>query len=418
MTLRSFLRILGPGLLYAGAAVGVSHLVQSTRAGADFGFELLWILILANAIKYPFFEFGPRFAAVTGLSLIDGYRQIGKWAVILFAALTIGTMFAIQAAVTIVTAALVGNVLGLTLNPVQISAIILGLTMIVLMIGRYAILDKLIKLVIILLAISTLSAVILAVMKGFNPNPAHLNHFSWNNHLDIFFLIAFIGWMPAPIDVTVWQSLWTNAKHKSSKIKPQLKDVLIDFNFGYIGTAFLAACFLSLGAFILYGSGETLSPKGVVFAGQLISLYTQSIGPWAYALIAIAAITTMFSTTMTCLDAYPRVMKPLRLAILPVQGDRKSIIDWESWIWIVITAGGALIVMGLFGKTMQTMVDIATTLSFITAPILAILNYKVVTSKRMPAEGRPGMGLRIYAWIGIVFLSGFTLFYIFWSVTN
>ncbi|MCB2220563.1 MAG: Nramp family divalent metal transporter [Bacteroidetes bacterium] len=418
MTFRSFLRILGPGLLYAGAAVGVSHLVQSTRAGADYGFELLWILIFANAIKYPFFEFGPRYAAITGRSLIDGYRQIGKWAVILFAILTIGTMFTIQAAVTIVTAALVGNVLNLAINPVQISAIILLFTMIVLMIGRYSLLDKLIKLVIVLLAVSTFSAVLLAALKGFHPNPAHLNHFSWTNNMDIFFLIAFIGWMPAPIDVTVWQSLWTIAKHKNGTKKPQLKDILIDFKFGYIGTAFLAACFLSLGAFIFYGSGEALSPKGVVFAGQLISLYTESIGSWAHALIAIAAITTMFSTTMTCLDAYPRVMKPLRLSLMPANKVRERIIDWESWIWLAITAGGALIVMGLLGKTMQTMVDIATTLSFITAPLLAILNYKVVTNKLMPAEGRPRLWLRIYAWIGIVFLSGFTLFYIFWRFTN
>ena len=39
---------LGPGLLFAGAAIGVSHLVQSTRAGADFGFGLIWALILVN----------------------------------------------------------------------------------------------------------------------------------------------------------------------------------------------------------------------------------------------------------------------------------------------------------------------------------------------------------------------------------
>ena len=28
---------LGPGLLFAGAAIGVSQLVQATRAGADWG---------------------------------------------------------------------------------------------------------------------------------------------------------------------------------------------------------------------------------------------------------------------------------------------------------------------------------------------------------------------------------------------
>ncbi len=35
MDLRKLLKVLGPGLLYAGAAVGVSHLVQSTRAGVS-----------------------------------------------------------------------------------------------------------------------------------------------------------------------------------------------------------------------------------------------------------------------------------------------------------------------------------------------------------------------------------------------
>ena len=50
------LKKLGPGLLFAGAAIGVSHLVQSTRAGADFGWGLLWALALSNLFKYPFFQ--------------------------------------------------------------------------------------------------------------------------------------------------------------------------------------------------------------------------------------------------------------------------------------------------------------------------------------------------------------------------
>jgi Mn2+/Fe2+ NRAMP family transporter len=70
---------LGPGLLWAGAAIGVSHLVQSTRAGANYGFALLWALLLANIFKYPSFKFGPRYAAATGKSLLHGYSEIGKW---------------------------------------------------------------------------------------------------------------------------------------------------------------------------------------------------------------------------------------------------------------------------------------------------------------------------------------------------
>ena len=50
------LKKLGPGLLFAGAAIGVSHLVQSTKAGAEFGFGLIWALIIANLFKYPLTE--------------------------------------------------------------------------------------------------------------------------------------------------------------------------------------------------------------------------------------------------------------------------------------------------------------------------------------------------------------------------
>ena len=69
-------KMLGPGLLYAGAAIGVSHLVQSTRAGAEFGYGLIWAVLLANFLKYPFFEIGQRYAASTGKSLLDGYQAL------------------------------------------------------------------------------------------------------------------------------------------------------------------------------------------------------------------------------------------------------------------------------------------------------------------------------------------------------
>ena len=75
---KSFLNSLGPGLLFAGAAIGVSHLVQSTKAGAEFGFGLLWALLLVHLFKYPFFQFGPRYAAATGETLLDGYKKLGK----------------------------------------------------------------------------------------------------------------------------------------------------------------------------------------------------------------------------------------------------------------------------------------------------------------------------------------------------
>ena len=49
---------LGPGILLAGSAVGTSHIVQSTRAGADFGLGFLIVFILIALVKYPATRFG------------------------------------------------------------------------------------------------------------------------------------------------------------------------------------------------------------------------------------------------------------------------------------------------------------------------------------------------------------------------
>lgn len=414
MNIAKLFNTLGPGLLYAGAAIGVSHLVQSTRAGAGYGFELLWILVLVNILKYPFFDFAPRFASATGKSLIEGYQSIGKWAVGAFALLTIATMFTIQAAVTIVTAGLVDSVFHLGMGVVPLSAIILVTTVVVLIIGKYSTLDFIIKIVIIVLAISTMTAVIYAFSSGYHPNEEFSFDFNWSNGTDIFFLIAFIGWMPAPIDVSVWSSLWTVEKAKSLSFRPSLKESMLDFRIGYIGTALLAACFLVLGALVMYGSGKSFSGNGTQFAGQLIDLYGKSIGDWSRPIVAIAAITTMFSTTLTCLDAYPRVMKPTTTILLPFFAKYTSERNFLYWAWIVLVMAGALILLRYFATSMSSMVDVATTLSFITAPILAYLNYKVITSKLMPAYAQPNKFLKIWAITGIIFLTAFTIFYIVW----
>ncbi len=143
-----FIQLLGPGLMWAGAAVGVSHLIQSTRAGADYGFALVGVLIIANIIKYPFFEFAPRYTSATGKNLVEAYRDIGKWAVVLYGLLTILTMFAIQAAVTTVTAGIIAYIFDLQVSIFAIStALLVGLSTLI-VIGRYETISKLMKIVI------------------------------------------------------------------------------------------------------------------------------------------------------------------------------------------------------------------------------------------------------------------------------
>ena len=97
---------MGPGVLYAAAAVGASHLVQSTRAGASYGLALVLLILLTYVAKYPAFRFGAQYACATGNSLLHGYRNQGQWAVAIYVVIALGTMFAALPAVTLITAGL------------------------------------------------------------------------------------------------------------------------------------------------------------------------------------------------------------------------------------------------------------------------------------------------------------------------
>ena len=393
---------LGPGLLFAGAAIGVSHLVQSTRAGADFGWGLLWALLLINFFKYPFFQYGPRYAQATGETLLDGYYKLGKGYLWAYFFVNIATMFTIQSAVTVVTAGLASKLFGITSNIVYWSIMITVFCGVLLIIGRYQLLDKFIKIIIISLAISSVLAVTIAFVK--NDNSLSFQQV-FPEGTGLLFLIAFLGWMPAPLDISIWHSIWTLEKNKSQQNKTTLKESLFDFNVGYIATTFLAICFVGLGALVMFDSGLEFSSKGGVFAGQLIELYTSNLGEAAYGLIAIAAFSTMLSTTITTLDASPRAMsKTIQLLF-----DR---LDSSYFLWLLILSIGTIGIFLFLLSEMGKLVQIATVLSFITAPLYAFLNYRLVISKQMPDKFRPNRELRILSIIGLLFLSGFTLFYL------
>ena len=392
---------LGPGLLFAGAAIGVSHLVQSTRAGADFGWGLIWALLLVNIFKYPFFQYGPRYAMATGESLLDGYHKVGKIFLIIYFVLNLATMFTIQTAVTIVTAGLASSLFGITDNMVVWSLIITIGCYVILLFGRYQLLDKMIKIIILVLAVSTIFSTGVA---SFNSNEVYSFKQVFPNGAGLVFLVAFMGWMPAPLDISIWHSIWAIEKNKNQKITN--KESLFDFNVGYIATVILGICFVSLGALVMYNSGVSFSDSGSVFAGQLIELYTSNLGDSFYLIISICAFTTMLSTTITCLDASPRTMSRATQLLT------KKINKNYYFHWISVLSLGTMLIFYYLLSEMGALVEIATVLSFVTAPFYAILNYKLVISKNMPKSHRPSKSMRILSITGILFLTLFALGYI------
>jgi len=408
MFTKKFLKTLGPGILFATTAIGVSHLVQSTRAGAEYGFALIGFALMANILKYPFFEFGSRYANATGKSLIYGYNKMGKGMLILYLGITLVSMFTVAAAVTYVCVGLMINLFQLPLDPSEASILLMAVCMVILLSGKFSLLDSLIKLIGAVLLISTLIAFVMTLWHGPVATWEQLVLPLELDKSNVFFIIALMGWMPTAVDLSTWNSIWTLERIKQTDYLPTLKETLKEFNIGYWITAGLSICFITLGAFLIYGSGTELSNSSAGFANQVVGMFTTALGKGAYYFIAISAFSVMFSTCITVYDGYSRAMSETTALLL--DASRKEIKTYKLWL-IIVLVGGFIVINNFLGN-FKELVDLATIISFVIAPLIAIVNFKLVLSDDLTPEEKPNLIMRVLSVLGIVYLLGFSLLFV------
>ena len=407
-----FSKTAGPGVLFACTAIGVSHLVQSTRAGADFGLMILGFVILAILLKYPFFEFSSRYANSTQTSIIDGYKKLGKPALWLYFVLTVASMFFVTGAVGFVTAGFFENLFGVDFLGEWTVVILFVICVSILAVGKYNVLDSMIKIIAIVLLVTTVSAFLFAMYNGpVEQVPGFQPEDLWEIS-GIFFLLALMGWMPTAVDLSSWNSLWTVERMKQTNYKPQLKETLFEFRLAYLITGVLAVMFVALGAFIFYGSGEELPNNNSLFAHKIVTLYTETIGDWSYIIIAASAFTVMFGTILAVFDGYSRsLQRTVELIFIKKEDEIRTKFRTFYVIFLIILSSGAFVIISQFQDNLKDLVDFATVLSFVIAPVIAIFNFRLVTGKFLDIEHQPSIWLKILSVVGIIFLSGFAIFF-------
>ena len=417
--------VIGPGIIFAGAAIGGSHLMSSTTAGARFGFSLIVLILITNFLKYPFLLVGTRFTASTGMTLLEGFKKRNSLYLPIFLIISLVTGTFTIAAVSFVSGVLLTNIpLFSNFPPMDLSIIVLVICGFILIFGKYKALDNLSKILVSLLTILTFFAVISLLINGslnndltatfFNPetSPWRLSNLS--------FLIPLMGWMPCPVELCVWPSLWMFSKNKESKYRPTVQEAEFDFNLGYLITIITAIFFVTLGAITMYGTGDgMLSGSGVSFAQNLIKLYTESIGEWSKWVIIPASFAAMFSTTLTCLDAYPRSISSIQGLIRGTDLGRidSSFEQTRFQNWMVIHIFASLIALLLAksgGIGVKDFVFGAMTGSFLSAPVFAWMAMDTINSDLVPEINKYGKFLKLLSWIGL----GFLLFFSFLFISN
>ena len=411
-----WLRKFGPGLFFAAVAIGVSHLVQSTRAGALYGFGMLVFIVLGLATKYPTFRFGQQYATATGFSLLEGFRRQGRWALGLYAFIALATVFTGLAAVALMTAGLLQYSLGFVASPQVIGGSLIAVCSLLILIGGYHRLDIFMKVLMLLLVIITVSATAMALPKIQWSGSSSLMAIDFTPAVWLF-VATLVGWMPAPLDAAVMQSLWTLEKSGDLEQRLTWRQASVDFHTGYFLTALIAVCFLLLGTAIMRGSEADLSGSATDFSIQLIDMYEQVLGPWSRSLIAVTTLAVMLSTALMMLDGYSRSIATLVFHTLRAGQTKKSDSEQlsvrEVAAVMLLLNIGAMSVLFFFMRSFTTMLAIATTVSFIAAPLLAWLTHRAMVADEVPTERRIGPALKLYSQVCIVSLTLFTLGYLY-----
>lgn len=400
-------RAAGPGLVFSGSAIGVSHLVQSTRAGAMFGLALVLVIVLINFLKYPAFRFGMDYAHATRKTIIGGYRELGVWAVILYAVTSLTIAPIGLAAVSATTAAILAAVTGLDLPILLLAVMAIGATLLLLMIGGYGWLDRVNKLLIAFLTVATISASAIALPRVQLPS---LTNFEWTaDPLALLFVVALAGFMPSPIGQSVQVSLWTLKSQEKEEERDRLpvKTMRSGFLGSYLLTGFLAVCFCVMGAGVMH-SGNVAPESGAAdLAAQIINLYRETLGPIPAYLAAIAALCVMATTMIASFDGAARGFGAVHQEYLGNVGGRAS--ERSYAVFLGLIAALTVLILASMMQSFSVFIDLVTSIYFVVGPVIALLNHLVITRCDMPDDARPSRAIRLLSLSGIVIMSAMAI---------
>ncbi|MCB7480711.1 Nramp family divalent metal transporter [Christiangramia sediminis] len=224
--MKNFFKNLGPGILVSAAFIGPGTVTVCSIAGVEFGYSLLWALLISIFACIILQEMSARLGLISGQGLSECIREEMKNPVI-----RIFTLFLIFSAIVIGNAAYeAGNITGAVLGMEAVftsvnfqigafdlniwSLFIGGIAFTLLLLGSYKKLEKVFIVLVILMSISFLLTAVLTrpdiseIFKGFIPGSFDAG---------LLTIIALVGTTVVPYNLFLHASLvsekWTGSKY-------------------------------------------------------------------------------------------------------------------------------------------------------------------------------------------------------------
>jgi Mn2+/Fe2+ NRAMP family transporter len=384
-------RLVGPGLVWAAAAIGSGEVIIGTKVGAEYGYSFVWALWLGILLKWTIHR------GVLDLTVLADQNVLDRWHRLRLGWVSSGYWLVFF----LLTVAGLSGLLGLSaagLN-VLIPAVSADLWAVIVAVGtvalifsqRYQGFEKIMLGMCLVLVISVIGSVLLA-----RPNVVDVFG-EWSTPSTLaagLLLLSLLGWgAGSGPDLILPYSTWVLEKGRTdwSALRTQEMDTpatgttlervrqiprvlrigRIDLGSGYIVTAFVASGFMIAGAALL-------NPKGLVVDGPalirtLSTILTDSYGDWAFGIFIFGVIAALLSTFLGVLDgtylSVSRLVALLR-GVDPATADRRR--SPQRLATLAAFAAVPLLLL-LLVKQPLTLVIIAGVVSAVSMPVLGLL---------------------------------------------
>ncbi|MGX9706319.1 Nramp family divalent metal transporter [Laceyella tengchongensis] len=263
-SLKEKLPLLGPGLIAAATGVGAGDLIAALVAGTNYGVAFIWAILLGSLLKYTLNEGVGRYHLVTGQTLLQGWRTLGRWTLVYFGAYLMIWGFIYGAAGPTSTAlAATAMFPQLSLNTWAIVHSLIAFALIFL--GRYQLFERVMTALTGLMFVTVVGSAVLIfphwtkIFLGIIPNAPDGS---------FIFVLGLIGGVGGSITMASY-GYWIKEKRWSSPA--WLSVMRLDSGLAYALTAIFTLSLLIVGAEFLYGSGIVIQDeKGLITLAQML----------------------------------------------------------------------------------------------------------------------------------------------------
>ncbi|MGE0450275.1 MAG: Nramp family divalent metal transporter [Vicinamibacterales bacterium] len=360
--LRSLGTRLGPGLVFALSTIGVGDFIANTAVGAQHGYQLLWLLIVAGTFRFVWLRSSALYTLVTGETLIQGYRRMGRWLVwVVLIAMT-----ATQHFYSLFKYQLFGQCLNMVAplgphGPAVWTLVTVAAALTFLMTGSYARLERLLR-----WFVFVMGAGLVVAAVATRPDPSQiarglfvpLASGAGGGYGTLLLVMAIIG-TEVGSTLNVSYSYFVRAKGWRSveHLQMQQRDLLIG-----VGTVFVIGALLQITAAGTLAGGPP--PRDI---DDLVRLFTPILGRFARYVFGVGLWSAAFGSTLAiaagsgliatdvCRTMLPRLQRLAGPAVpdRPVHQDpvyRTVILVWFLTPLYVLFTAWKPIVLGLLSS--------------------------------------------------------------------